>query len=84
MRALSDPTPFFFLPVPMQDGGIDDPTLDVVDPAWAEDEEDLALDLKRRPRPEAMASWVAAAEGVDPFKVRACRACCLVHSVCDC
>ena len=35
-------------------------------------EEDLALDLKRRPRPEAMASWVVAAEGVDPFKVRTC------------
>lgn len=52
----------------MQDGGIDDPTLDVTDPAWTGDEEDLALDLSRRPRPDAMASWVAAAEGVDPFK----------------
>ena len=59
-----------FLCARAQDGGIDDPTLDVTDPAWVEDEEDLALDLKRRPRPEAMASWVAAAQGVDPFKVR--------------
>lgn len=53
-----------------QDGGIDDPTLDVTDPAWTEDEEDLALDLVRQPRQEAVASWVAAADGVDPFKVQ--------------
>lgn len=61
---------YVYVYVYAQDGGIDDPTLDVTDPAWVEDEEDLALDLKRRPRPEAMASWVAAAQGVDPFKVR--------------
>lgn len=58
-----------------QSTGLDSPTVEVTDPAWTEDEEDLALDLSRRPRPEAMASWVAAAEGVDPFKVRPIRSC---------
>jgi hypothetical protein len=33
-------------------------------------QEDLALDLSRKPRPKLLSSWVEASQGVDPFKVR--------------
>ena len=58
--------------------GVDDPTLKVADPRQAgmkvegenDMQEDLALDLSRKPRPELLSSWVEAAQSVDPFKVR--------------
>lgn len=58
--------------------GVDDPTLKVADPRQGgmggggenDMQEDLALDLSRKPRPELLSSWVEAAHGVDPFKVR--------------
>lgn len=58
--------------------GVNDPTLKVADPRQAgmevegenDMQEDLALDLSRKPRPELLSSWVEAAQSVDPFKVR--------------
>ncbi len=56
---------------------INDPTLKVADPRRATLEgqdgedvhEDLALDLGRKPRPDRLAIWVEAAQGVDPFRL---------------
>lgn len=59
---------------------IDEPTVKVAEPRRAiikadqagELEEDLALDLQRKPRLDLLAGWAGAARGVDPFKVGAC------------
>ncbi|TFJ87238.1 hypothetical protein NSK_001570 [Nannochloropsis salina CCMP1776] len=55
---------------------IDEPTVKVAEPRRGiikadqagELEEDLALDLQRKPRLDLLAGWAGAARGVDPFK----------------